>query len=83
MVAPHELTGVRARYMDPVTGRFVTEDHERRDADWYGYARSSPTGYADRSGSGDRDVRVDLTEGAGRGLPPAAELAPGDGGLCS
>jgi RHS repeat-associated protein len=44
------LIYMRARYYEPGTGRFVSEDPARHDANWYVYARNSPTNNFDTDG---------------------------------
>ena len=41
---------MRARYMDPVTGRFISEDPGRNGSNWYAYANCSPVNSVDRDG---------------------------------
>jgi RHS repeat-associated protein len=47
------LVYMRARYMDPVTGRFVSEDPGRHGANWFAYATANPTSRLDRTGKED------------------------------
>jgi RHS repeat-associated protein len=44
------LIYMRARWMDPVTGTFVSEDPARDGANWFGYALAGPTKYVDSTG---------------------------------
>jgi RHS repeat-associated protein len=44
------LIYMRARYMDPVTGRFVSEDPAKDSINWYGYARTNPVNCVDTDG---------------------------------
>jgi RHS repeat-associated protein len=44
------LIYMRARYMDPVTGRFTSEDPARHGTNWYIYAVDNPTVRVDNSG---------------------------------
>ena len=44
------LIYMRARYMDPTLGRFVSEDPARSGANWFGYADSNPTNKVDADG---------------------------------
>lgn len=44
------LTYMRARYYEPSTGRFVSEDPVRDEMNWYVYCRNGPTMGADYSG---------------------------------
>ena len=44
------LIYMRARYMDPVTGRFISEDPAGNGANWYMYANDNPVNLVDASG---------------------------------
>ena len=44
------LVYMRARWMDPVTGRLLSEDPARDGANWFGYCGSSPASFLDPSG---------------------------------
>jgi RHS repeat-associated protein len=44
------LVYMRARYYDPVVGRFASEDQDRDGPNWFGYANANPVGLVDRSG---------------------------------
>jgi RHS repeat-associated protein len=44
------LIYMRARYMDPVTGRFISEDPAKDGGNWFEYADSSPTNRVDATG---------------------------------
>jgi RHS repeat-associated protein len=44
------LIYMRARYMDPVVGRFVSEDPARDGQNWLTYAGSNPVNYVDSTG---------------------------------
>jgi RHS repeat-associated protein len=44
------LTYMRARFYEPWTGRFVSEDPKLQGSNWFMYARNCPTAYADSSG---------------------------------
>jgi len=44
------LTYMRARYYEPTTGRFLTEDPARDGANWYAYCANNPTNRSDRTG---------------------------------
>ena len=44
------LIYMRARWMDPVTGTFVSEDPARQGENWFGYCGGSPVTRADRTG---------------------------------
>ena len=41
---------LRARYYDPSTGSFITEDPARDGVNWYGYCAGNPVSYIDPSG---------------------------------
>src|SRR5207249_5942506 len=43
------LSYMRARYMDPVTGRFVSEDDRDVGPNRFEYARGNPASYVDES----------------------------------
>ncbi len=44
------LTYMRARYYEPTTGRFVSEDPAMDGGNWYAFAKNQPTVLADPSG---------------------------------
>jgi RHS repeat-associated protein len=44
------LLDMRARFMDPVTGRFSSEDPSKDGTNWYSYAAGNPVGNADYDG---------------------------------
>jgi RHS repeat-associated protein len=44
------LIYMRARYCDPISGRFISEDPAREGANWFKYANNSPVSFADRNG---------------------------------
>jgi RHS repeat-associated protein len=44
------LMHMRARYMDPATGRFVSEDPARHGANWFAYCVSDPANRLDPDG---------------------------------
>ena len=44
------LIYMRARYYEPGTGRFVSEDPGRNGGNWYAYANQQPTSYIDNNG---------------------------------
>jgi RHS repeat-associated protein len=52
----YDLTGLiyfNARYYDPTTGRFLTEDPSRQGVNWYAYCNNNPVNLTDPDG---RDV---------------------------
>jgi RHS repeat-associated protein len=44
------LIYMRARYYEPWTGRFLSEDQEKAGMNWYVYVKNNPLAYADVSG---------------------------------
>src|SRR3990172_424404 len=58
-----QLIYMRARYMDPATGRFVSEDPSRYGANWYGYGNGCPSRYGDQSGKAPIDIIIGLVLG--------------------
>jgi len=44
------LIYMRARYYEPTSGRFISEDPDRNRRDWFGYANSDPASNGDRTG---------------------------------
>jgi len=50
------LIYMRARWMDPVTGRFVSEDPASDGDNWYAYCGSNPVNKIDASGESALDV---------------------------
>ncbi len=55
------LVYMRARWMDPVTGRLLSEDPARDGANWFLYCSNNPANLADRDGR--RSGLVDLLYG--------------------
>lgn len=49
------LIYMRARYYEPWSGRFISEDHGRGGPNWYGYCGNNPVGYFDASGNDEED----------------------------
>src|SRR5581483_9461090 len=49
------LIYMRARYMDPITGRFVSEDRAKHGNNWFMYANDNPVRYADPDGKLSQD----------------------------
>ncbi len=45
-----QLSHSNARYYDPATGRFLSEDPARDGVSWYGYCGGNPIGYIDPFG---------------------------------
>jgi len=57
---------MRARYYDPMTGRFVSEDPDKDGANWFAYARSNPVNQVDITGRNALDlIWLALTAGYG------------------
>jgi RHS repeat-associated protein len=54
------LIYMRARYMDPVLGRFLSEDPGRDGANWFVYCGGEPVSFFDQSGR-DFDLASSLT----------------------
>jgi len=52
---------MRARYYEPASGRFISEDPDRCDRNWVSYCRSDPLNSVDGSGKDGLDAR-DMTE---------------------
>jgi len=67
-----ELVYMRARYCDPVTGRFVSEDPAKSGLNWFNYASNSPTNRVDRDGRRDKtwseDTLIFLAENIAFGM---------------
>jgi RHS repeat-associated protein len=62
------LICMRARWMDPTLGRFISEDPARDGSNWFEYCGSSPTGRVDRKTVGLWRVRADLRDAVRLGL---------------
>ena len=54
-----------ARYMDPVVGRFISQDPAENGANWHNYCDGNPVGCVDPNGKNKRDVIEDLLTIAG------------------
>ena len=68
------LIYMRARYMDPVVGRFVSEDPERSGKNWFEYASSNPVTSVDRSGKWPWLIQMILTLDSQIPQPLKAEI---------
>jgi RHS repeat-associated protein len=66
-----------ARYYDPTTGRFLTEDPSRQGSNWYAYCGNNPINMTDPDGR-DPPQHKDWTGGGG--TPSAPPGSPGGGG---
>jgi RHS repeat-associated protein len=54
--AETDLVYMRARYMDPALGRFVSEDPAMDGANWFVYAGNDPVGNVDVDGRKSRSA---------------------------
>ena len=50
------LIYLRARYYEPSTGRFISEDLAKDGGNWYSYASNCPISYVDPSGNSVEDL---------------------------
>ena len=58
------LVYMRARYYEPGSGRFLSEDSHADGINWFVYARNNPVGGADRSGHAtqqEADIKLDMS----------------------
>lgn len=60
-----ELVYMRARYYEPGTGRFVSEDTARHGFNWYSYCGNNPVNRTDNSGKEFNDVSYYTVLGMG------------------
>ena len=66
----YDATGLiyfNARYYDPATGRFITEDPSRDGVNWYGYCGNNPLNFVDPDGRYSNDPDND-DGGGGEGI---------------
>jgi hypothetical protein len=47
-----------ARYYDPVTGRFLTEDPSRKGVNWYAYCENNPVNMVDPTGEQSKETEA-------------------------
>ncbi len=62
---PEDETGLvymRARYYEPLTGRFISEDPSRDGVNWYLYADGNPVGKVDAEGTSSQPDLWELTK---------------------
>jgi RHS repeat-associated protein len=52
------LIYMRARYMDPVTGRFISEDPAQDETNWFLYCGNAPTNKYDPTGCGGQIIDI-------------------------
>jgi RHS repeat-associated protein len=71
---PEDETGLvymRARYYEPATGRFISEDPARHRRNWFAYAQNNPTNRIDDSGLADTLLEETIAEGERASLEAA------------
>ena len=54
------LIYMRARYYDPVIGRFASQDPARHGSNWFAYCHGNPTNYYDSNGKDETIVSVEV-----------------------
>lgn len=64
------LVYMRARYYEPWTGRFVSEDRQRDRTNWFVYCQNNPVSYVDQNGK----ESLDPVEAFMRGLIKVCEF---------
>lgn len=52
---------MRARYYDPGTGRFISEDARMDGSNWYVYCKNNPVGYVDADGASALQITMSTT----------------------
>jgi len=70
-----ELYYFNARWYDPETGRFVTEDPIKDSMLWYAYVNNNPMGYTDPTGLYGEESDADYLRYLGAGDDEAEEIA--------
>jgi len=85
---PEDETGLvymRARYYEPATGRFISEDPDRDGVNWYAYCESKPVIYVDPDGrqmtQEQRDVLANEMIRAGRSFIVSSFIAALSGAI--
>lgn len=89
MVKEYDATGPiysNARYYDPTTGRFFTEDPSRKGVNWYAYCENNPVNVTDPTGRQSVDQEKVAARPTGLGVagaggmkaaqPPGAPRSP-------
>jgi hypothetical protein len=76
---------MRARYYEPATGRFISEDPDRDGVNWYAYCESKPVIYVDPDGrqmtQEQRDVLANEMIRAGRSFIVSGFIAALSGAI--
>ena len=62
------LVYMRARYMDPVVGRFIGQDPDHQHGNWFAYAGDNPVSRADTTGKDDWQILGTLLFAIGSGF---------------
>jgi RHS repeat-associated protein len=72
------LIYMRARWMDPVAGTFVSEDLARDGVNWFSYCRANPVNAVDRTGlTSGTDLEVEIASGESASIGAASNAALG------
>jgi RHS repeat-associated protein len=72
------LIYMRARWMDPSLGRFISEDPARDGANWFEYCRGNPVNAVDRTGlTSGTEFEVEIATGESASLGAANNAALG------
>ncbi len=76
----YDATGLiyfNARYYDPTTGRFLTEDPSRKGVNWYAYCGNNPINKVDRTGRQEESLAdVNWRPGADIARDPSFPTGP-------